>query len=161
MGWNTIDLPGARIATVDTVQQFNLGQTCKARNTTNGYIGEFVYMKGVTSCVVSAWVILNYDDGTVTLLVDTNVGGVAIAMSIVDAATKFGWFQIRGKAAGKLAASCADNAELYTTSTAGVVDDVVTGQFQVYGARCAETVTSAAIGEVEIHYPHVAGPDAG
>lgn len=160
MGWNTIDLPGARIATVDSVQQFNVGQTCKARNTTSGYIGEFVYMKGVASCVASAWVILNYDDGTVTLLVDTNVGGVGIAIGAVTAAL-WGWFQIRGKAAGKLAASCADNAELYTTATAGVVDDVVTGQFQVYGARCAETVTSAAIGEVELHYPHVAGPDAG
>jgi len=159
MSWNVIDLPGARIEEFDTTKVFNIGQTCKARNTANGYIGEFVYMQGVASCVVGAWACLNYDTGIVNLLIDTDVGGVGIAMSASVAST-FGWFQIRGKAAGSLAASCADNAELYTTSVAGVVDDALTGQFQVFGARCAETVTGAAVAEVEIHYPQVAGPDA-
>ncbi len=160
MPWHAIDLMGAKIETVDTAKEFNLGQTCKARHVTDGKIGEFQYMQGIASCSIADWVLLDYDSGTATLLVDTNVGGVGIAMSATIAST-FGWFQIRGKAQGKLAASCADNAELYTTATAGVVDDVVTGQFQVFGARCAETVTSAAIGEVEIHFPVVAGPDAG
>jgi len=75
-------------------------------------------------------------------------------------ASTFGWFQIRGKGSAKLAASCADNAQLYTTATAGVVDDATAGQYQIYGARAASTVTSAAAGEVELHYPQVAGPDA-
>jgi hypothetical protein len=159
MGWNTIDLPGAKIETVDDARVFGLGETCKARNTTTGYLGEFVYMQGVASNVVGAWVLLNYTDNVVSLLVDTDVGGVAVAMSVCEA-SEFGWFQIRGQAEAWLAASCADNAELYTTSTAGVVDDATSGEFQIWGARCAETVTSSAIGEVELHYPQVAGPDA-
>ena len=160
MGWNVLDVLGARIADTDSAPVFPMGSKCTARNTTTGYVGEFVYMKGVASCVVGAWVLLDYDSGAVTLLIDTNVGGVGIAMAVTTASL-YGWFQVRGKATGSLAASCADNAELYTTAVAGVVDDVVTGQFQIYGARCAETVTSAANGEVEIHYPNVAGPDAG
>lgn len=159
MAWNSIDLPGASIATVDSSQVFPLGTKCCARNTTSGYQGEFVYMQGVASCAAADWVLLNYDNGVVSLLGDTNVGGVGVAMAATVAST-FGWFQIRGKASANLAASCADNAELFTTATAGVVDDVKTGQFQVYGARAASAVTSAAAGEVELHYPTVAGPDA-
>jgi hypothetical protein len=116
-------------------------------------------MEGVASCVAGSWVLLNYTDNVVTLLPDAAAGGVAIAVSAVEAST-FGWFQTRGRAEGSLAASCADNAQLYTTSTAGTVDDATSGEFQIYGARCAETVTSAAVGQVEIHYPVVAGPDA-
>lgn len=160
MAWNSIDLPGAQIATVDASQVFNLGQTCKARDTSSGYLGEFIYMQGVASCAAGSWVLLNYDNGVVSLLGDTNIGGVGVAMAATVAST-FGWFQIRGKAEANLAASCADNAALYTTATAGAVDDVVTGQYQIWGARCAETVTSAAVGEVELHYPQVGPPDAG
>lgn len=157
--WNALNLPGASIDTVDTSQKFTLGQTCKARHITGDYEGEFVYMKGVASCVLGSWVLLNYDNHTLSLLIDTNVGGVGVAMGALVAST-FGWSQIRGKAQASLAASCADNAELYTTASGGVADDATTGQFQIYGARCAETITSAAVAEVEIHYPQVAGPDA-
>ena len=160
MAWNSTNLAGAKIATVDSSREFALGTCCSARNTTSGYSGDFMYMQGVASCAAADWVLLNYEDHVVSLLVDADVGGVGISMGAIIAST-FGWFQIKGKAQGKLAASCADNAQLYTTATAGVVDDVVTGQFQIYSARCAETVTSAATGEVEIHFPNVGGPDAG
>ena len=158
MAWNSTTLPGASIESVDSSRVFPLGTICEARNTTTGYVGEFVYMQGVASLVATDWVLLKYDNHVVSLLGDTNAGGVGVAMSAAEAST-FGWFQIRGKASAKLAASCADNAQLYTTATAGVVDDAASGQFQIYGARAAETVTSAAAGEVEIHYPQVAGPD--
>ena len=157
--WNATNLAGASIDTIDTSQKFTLGQTCCARQISGDYEGEFIYMKGVASCVLGSWVLLDYASDAITLLVDADVGGVGVAMGALAAST-FGWCQIRGAAEASLAASCADNAELYTTATAGTVDDVKTGQFQIYGARCAETVTSAAVGEVEIHYPQVAGPDA-
>jgi len=160
MGWKAIDLLGAQIETVDSAAVFNLGQTCKARNTANGYIGEFVYMQGVASAAAASWVLLNYDNSTVSLLVDADAGGVGLSMGAIIAST-FGWFQIRGKGSGILLASCADNAELFTTATAGSLDDTKTGQFQVYGARAASAPgSSAAAAEVEIHYPVVAGPDA-
>ena len=42
--------------------------------------------------------------------------GVAMAATV---ASTFGWFQIKGKGVGLLAASVADNAGLYTTAGAG------------------------------------------
>jgi len=158
MAWRTIDLPGAQIETVDAAAVFNLGQTCKGRDTTTGYIGEFMYAQGASSVAAGSWVLLNYTDNVVSLLGDTNIGPVGVAVSAVIAST-FGWFQTKGRAEANLAASCADNAALFTTSTAGAVDDATSGEFQIYGARCAETVTSAAVGEVEISDPQVGPPD--
>jgi hypothetical protein len=160
MAWRTIDLPGAQIEVVDSAAVFNLGQTCKGRSTSTGYIGEFMYAQGASSVAAGSWVLLNHTDNVVSLLVDVDTGPVGVSMAAVIAST-FGWFQTKGRAEANLAASCADNADLYTTATAGAVDDVVTGQYQIWGARCAETVTSAAVGEVEISDPVVAGPDAG
>lgn len=161
MAWLTNDLLGVTITQIDTAQVYPLGTRARARNNADstGWMGEFIYMKGVASTAAASWVLLNYDDYSTSLLADTNVGPVGVAMAATVAST-FGWFQTRGKASANLAASCADNAELYTTATAGTVDDVKTGQFQIYGARAASAVTSAAAGDVEIDNPVVAGPDA-
>lgn len=154
MGWNTLDLPGARIATVDSSMVFPLGTKCAARDTSNGYYGEFVYMKGAASVAAGNWCLLNYDNGTVSLLADNDIGGVGVAMGAIIAST-YGWFQIRGKAEAALAASCADNATLYTTSTAGVADDTATSMTEILGAKGAETISSAGNAEVELNYPTV------
>ena len=49
-------------------------------------------------------------------------GVVAVAQNSFVTAD-YGWFMIRGKAILLLAASCADDVPLYTTDTAGVLDD--------------------------------------
>jgi len=156
MVWNATDLMGVTIANVDTTQKFELGTKCTARNTSNGYVGEFVYMKGIGSCAAGSWALLNYDNYTISLMVDQDVGPVGVAMGATIAST-YGWFQVSGKASAKLAASCADNAKLYTTATPGTADDLATGQYQITGARCAQTITSAAAAEVEINHPVVGG----
>jgi len=154
MGWNATDLLGAPIATVDSSPVFNLGQKCEARNTSTGYIGEFVYMKGVASTATGLWCLLNYDNGTVSLLADGDIGGVGVAMGAI-VASKYGWFQVRGKGVGMLAASIADNAGLYI-SAAGVAIATASGKSEIQGARAAAASgSSAANTEVELHYPKV------
>lgn len=153
MGWNVLDLPGARIETVDLAPVFQLGLKCCARNTTTGFAGEFVYAKGVASVVAGSWCLINHDSGEVTLLADGDVGpaGVAMGATIEDT---YGWFQVKGKASAYLGANCADNAILYTTSTAGMADDTATSQSEIMGSRCAALVGGAsANGEVELDYP--------
>jgi hypothetical protein len=44
-------------------------------------------------------------------------------VSTLDATTKFGWLQIKGRAIGKCLTLFADNGVVYLTSTAGSVDD--------------------------------------
>jgi hypothetical protein len=155
MGWNTIDLPGAQIATVDSSKTFDLGTTCKARNTSTGYVGEFVYMQGVASNATGLFCQLDYDNHVVSLLADNAVGGVGVSMGAVIAST-FGWFQIRGKASGFLAASVADNAALFINA-AGIGQATASGKSEIIGARAAAASgSSAALTEVELHYPHCA-----
>jgi hypothetical protein len=159
MGWNATDIIGVNITGIDTVPAFPLGTKVTARNTTNGYAGEFVYMKGVASTATGLWALLNYDDGTTTLLADGQIGPAGVAMGATVAST-YGWYQVRGKASAMLAAGVADNAGLYI-SAAGVAIATASGKSEIIGARAAEAPgSSAAVVEVEINYP-VLGLSAG
>lgn len=154
MGWNATDLMGVTIANVDSSAAFPLGTKATARNTSTGYTGEFVYMKGIASNATGLWCLLNYDNGTVSLLADGDIGGVGISMGAI-VASKYGWFQVRGKGTGMLAASIADNAGLYI-SASGVAIATASGKSEIQGARAAAASgSSAANTEVEIHYPKV------
>lgn len=152
--WNAIDLLGARIDEVDSTKAFNLGQKCTARHLTGDYIGEFVYMQGVASNAEGLFCLLNYDNGVVSLLADGDIGGVGISRGAIIAST-FGWFQIRGKASGYLAASVADNAQLFI-SAGGIGQATASGKSEIINARAAAASgSSAGLTEVEINYPCV------
>ena len=155
--WNVTNLLGAQVDTVDSTQKFNLGERCHARHVTGDYIGEFVYMQGVGNNAIGLWVLLNYDDGIVSLLVDGDIGGVGISMSAAVAST-YGWFQTCGKGLGMLAAGVADNAALFIDA-GGVAQATATGKSEIIGARAAAASgSSAANTEVEIDHPVVGSP---
>jgi hypothetical protein len=141
------------IASVDTTQRHPLGSRVQATDPTLG-AGEFMYLKGVASNLLGAWSTINLDDGTTTLLVADAVGSVGVSMAVIDAATKYGWYQIYGKASALAAASFADNGSVYITATAGVVDDAVVDGDMVHNAKGASTIVSAGLAEFEIHYPY-------
>lgn len=146
MAWNAIDLMGAEIATVDSAAKFNLGQTCKARDTSTGYIGEFVYMQGVASNATGLWNQLNYGNHVVSLLADGAIGGVGVSMGAIIAST-FGWFQTKGKATAMVAAAVADNAALYI-SAAGVAIAATSNKSEIIGARTAAAADSSSAGNI-------------
>jgi hypothetical protein len=143
--------------TVDSSKAFALGTQIETQNATYGP-RTFIYMKGVASTVAGSWV--SYDELFATaLLVDGATGGVAVAMAAV-VASKYGWYQVAGYGIASLAASCADNAALFTTATGGVADDATAGQKLIHGAYSREAVTSAANGKVSLAWPHVGSADA-
>lgn len=159
MGWNTINLLGPDITKVYTTLDFALGTKCTARNTTTGYVGEFVFLKGVASTVATSWVLISYDDHSTSLLADNDIGPVGIAMAATVADT-YGWYQIRGKASGKLAASVNENVGLYATATAGTAGGTSSGKSEIIGACSAAASGAGGATEVEINYP-VCGLSAG
>lgn len=162
MAWNATDVIGVNFTTVDTTPVFPLGLKVTGRNTTDGYTGEFVYMKGVASTAAGNWALLNYDDGSTTRLVDGGIGPAGIAMAATVAST-YGWYQVRGKASGLLKAGVTDNAGLYAqaASSAGHAGATGSGLSEIIGARAAAASgSSAANTEVEINYP-VLGKSAG
>jgi hypothetical protein len=137
---------------VDTVLKQPLG--------TRGFDGagnEYIYLTGVVSTADGSWV--TYDEAHLTILAVANcVGSVAVAQAAIGASS-YGWYMIFGYDSGAkaiTAGGCAADKAIYTTSTAGSVDDVkVTGD-GIMGAisRVAESGSSGVIG-VQLNYPFV------
>jgi len=139
--------------------QVQLGTIIRAvdKASTDYGVGEFIYLKGVASTVVGSTVTYNADDFSTALAVADAVGPVAFAMS-ANVADQYGWYQISGKAVGKVLASFADNADCYLTATAGSIDDAdVAGDYirRCKGASAIDT-PSTGLAELEIARPEVA-----
>lgn len=141
------------IADTDTTQRHPLGTIVTADDPTYA-AGEFIYLKGVASTVVGSWVTYNMDDGSTTLLAANAIGPVAIAMSI-NVASQYGWYQIQGKAVGKVLAGFVDNGNVYATATAGSIDDAIVAGDRVKGAVGASAIDTPSTGlaEMEIARP--------
>lgn len=83
-------------------------------------------------------------EGTTTLLPSTEPAKVGIAQVAIPE-DSFGWvFVGPGTATCKVASSCAADVKLYTTATAGVVDDAATTLIQGLTLLTATTVAAAA-----------------
>ena len=147
------------IATADTTQNHPFGTIVTARDisTTTAYgEGEFIYVKGVASGALRAWVGYRSKTGLTTLAVADGNYPLGVMMSALDATTKFGWLQIKGRAVAKCLTAFADNGVVYLTATAGSVDDASVIGDVVHNAvgRNGGTVTVGDLaGEFEINRP--------
>lgn len=141
------------IADVSTTQLLPLGTRVQAFDTTYG-VGEFIYLVGVASTAVGSSVTYNQDDHTTALLAANAIGPVAFAMG-ANVASSYGWYQIFGKAVGKVLAGFADNANCYATATAGSMDDAVVAGDRVKNCKGASAIDTPSTGlaELEISYP--------
>jgi hypothetical protein len=147
------------IATADTTQNHPFGTIARAKDigSTAYGEGEFVYVKGVSSGALNAWAGYRAKAGLTTLAVADGSYHVGTMMSALDATTKFGWLQIKGRAIGKCLTAFADNGVVYLTGTAGSIDDASVIGDVVHGAvgRNGGTVTVGDLaGEFEINRPY-------
>lgn len=147
-----------RIATVSTTQNHAFGKIVRAKDvgaTAYGE-GEFLYVKGVASGALRAWVGYNTKSGTTTLAVADGNYPLGVMCSTLSATTKYGWIQIKGRAVASCKTAFADNGVCYLTSTAGSVDDASVIGDVVHNAvgRNGGTVTVGDLsGEFEINRP--------
>ena len=117
---------------------------------------EFIYLQGVGSTLANSWV--TFDEAHVSTLAVANAKGrVAIAGAAIDSTTKYGWYCIYGKFAGKALAAFADNGSVYLTATAGSVDDADVAGDAVLGAwgRSALDTPSTGLAYFELNWPMV------
>jgi hypothetical protein len=138
--WQVLEPVGiADLTNVDTTAAWPLGTRCRARDkgTTDYGPGEFIYLQGVSSTARGSVVLITDTYGT-SLLQARDKGAVAVALAAVDATTKYGWYQIRGKAV-VACDTVAANAACYIDGTAGRVDDAAVAGDQIIGMR---TVTA-------------------
>lgn len=136
----------SKIGSIDTEQRCALGTIVQAVDPTYGG-GEFIYLKGVASTVAGSWVTYNNEDGTTALLAANAIGPVAVATAATDAATKYGWYQIRGLA-NAVSADVADSGKVYIDTASGRADDAVVVGDRITGAKWAsadDTATGKAL----------------
>lgn len=130
----------------------SLGDVVKAKDPTYGQ-GEFIFLKGSANIVAGS--LCYYSDNasadsaklTTTSGVVDGGSPLCVAMAAVDAVTKYGWFQIVGKAVVLKTATKIDPAstfKVYLSATAGRVMPTSVAGRQVIGARfqAAATVTT-------------------
>jgi len=142
---------------VDATQKYVLG-TVVAGTDSLGNFAEYIYLKGVASTIVGSVVV--YDEAALTALLTVNggaagVGPVAVALAIVDAATKFGWYAITGTFPTDVVANCADNAKMGRETTDGKVGDGFAAGDQIVGLISRAATTAAAVVNCQYTRPFV------
>lgn len=155
LGMPPITDHGGAATTAGLKRPWKLGDIQRAVDPTYG-AGEFIYLKGLDNTVLGSVVTYNADDWSTTLAVADGIGPVAIAMSACVTG-EYGWYQISGKAIGKVLSGFADNANCYLTSTAGSVDDTVVAGDYISGMKGASAIgtPSTGLAELEIQRPFV------
>jgi hypothetical protein len=116
------------IADTSTTQKHPLGTIVRAKDPTYGE-GEFIYLLGVASTTVGAFVTYNVGTGYQTALATSAVGvsnPMAVAMS-ANVASQYGWYQISGLAIG---------------STAGAASFAATAPFAVASGEMIAAATT-------------------
>jgi hypothetical protein len=154
---NSLVIPQA-IDETSTTQLLPLGTRVRAYDVASTAYGEgeFIYLKGVASTVLGSIVTYAQDDGSTALLVANAIDPVAVSMSD-NVASSYGWYQIFGKAVGKVLTGFLDNANCYATATAGSIDDAVVAGDRVKCMKGASAINTPATGlaELDIQYPYM------
>lgn len=142
------------ITEVSTTQRHALGKEIRAVDPDRGE-GTFVYLPGAASTVVGSWVTILRDTPSTVLLAADAIGPVGVAMS-ANVASRYGWYQIRGKASALTLASFLDNGRAYATATPGSVDDTVVDGDLVHNALGAsDTNATTLLADFEIDRPYM------
>jgi len=139
-----VGMPAIDVITEEQSPVVALGQIVDAYDPDLGF-GEFIYLKGIDSTVLGSAVTFNRSDCSTTLSVAGIIGPMAFAMGETVTGT-FGWYQITGKAVGKVLAGFADNANCYLTATAGSLDDADVAGDYVYKCKGASAIGTPAAG---------------
>lgn len=151
-----------------TTSEFHLGAVGGYDHPTYGY-QEYVYGKA-GSIVPIGGAAVNIADGTVVggewvALTQSNDGPgestnspVGFAQTVAFADNEYGWFLVRGTGGVLVYSSAAIGTRLYTTATAGYLEDVSTTAISVVGVTL--TIVQAAASGVNVSarvsYPYVA-----
>lgn len=159
--WNILEqYPGYQpIEDTSTVQNHPIGARVKALHATYGE-GEFIYCKGVANTVVGDACTITVNTGATVRALAASRGLVGVAMSI-NVANQYGWYQIFGTGVVK-AGTVANNGQVFSTATAGTVDDAVVAGSMITGAilRSADGTPAAGFALVSLIYPSLNGVPA-
>jgi hypothetical protein len=156
MAISTSNIAGVALGATDTTAQFATGTTV---NLNDG--GQAVYVQAASTVSTYAAVAV-LSNNTVVPVTTTNAATskrIGFAQTSI-ASGSYGWVQTGGVPVVNLAASCLPNVPLFTTATAGVLDDATVsgnGVGLVVGIVATATASGATAITCVAGYPHVSG----
>lgn len=123
-----------------------------------GGAAEFIYLQGCPATIVGS--VVTFDHlGQTTLIVADASGPVAVAMGIVDAITKYGWYCIKGvvpvDVVANSAAAVAGGKNPGFETTAGKVGDGRAAGDEIHNFFQRVATTTAALALCQIDHPYV------
>lgn len=141
------------LSDVDTTARHAMGTRVIGQDAL-GNSAEYIYLTGVASTIVGS--VVTFDElGITTLIVINAKGPVAVAMGIVDAATKFGWYCIQGTVPTDVVANSADNSMVGRETTDGKVGDGRAAGDQIANMFQRAATTAAAVVNCQLDHPFV------
>ena len=157
MAISTSNLAGVALGYTDTTAQFKVGTTV---NLDDG--GQAVYVQAASSVAQYDAVSVRGDNTVVPITTTNSANSKVVGFAQVSiASASYGWVQIGGKPVVKLAASCLPAVPLYTTATAGTLDDAVVSGGLVAGIVALSSASGATALTCVAGYPHVLSGSAG
>lgn len=128
---------------VSTTEDIQVGTVVK---TNDG--GEAIYVQAASAIAQYNMVVLAVDNtvvnATTAAVTDATGTGKEVAWAQTSIASgSYGWVQKSGRPLGKVAANCADRVILFTTATAGVLDDATVSAAYVAGVVSKTTISNA------------------
>jgi hypothetical protein len=141
------------IGDIHTTARHDFGTVVEGVDAVGGF-AEFIYLKGVGSTIVGSPV--TYDELGVTALLAANAKGpVAVALAIMDATTKFGWYAITGTHPVDTVANSADNSTVGRETTNGKVGDNRAAGDEINNWVQRAATTAAAVVNHQFNRPFV------
>ena len=154
---STSNLLGVSLGYTDNSAQFNVGTTV---NLDDG--GQAVYVQASSDVAQYSAVSVRFDNTVVPITTTNSANSKVVGFAQASIASAYyGWVQIGGKPVVKLAASCLPAVPLYTTATAGTLDDAPVSGGLVAGIVALTTASGATALTCVAGYPHVLSGVAG
>jgi hypothetical protein len=144
IGTNLSDVSYATATSTLPVLGGGRGFTVGARIT--DYNGkEYVFVQA--NSAVSAYNIASLDSGTgVITALQTSTSAASEALAVPQfafASGDYGWAQVYGACKVKVLGACAKSVTLYSTATAGSLDDATASNYEIRGVQILSTNPSA------------------
>ena len=151
MSISVSNMIGVSLDYTDTSPSFALGTTV---NLSDG--GQAVYVRAASTVATYAAVSVLVDNTVVPLTTTNSAGSKAVGFAQTSIASAYyGWVQLGGKPRVSVLVGCQPNVPLFTTSTAGSLDDATVTAGLVAGLVATTSAASASAVTCIAGYPHV------
>lgn len=158
MPTSTSGVIGVNLTRYDSTPQLNPGTIV---NLDDG--GQAMYVKASTSALSTYAAVAITQNGIATMLTTTNgatTPRVGFAQTSI-ATSNYGWVQLGGQMRVNVAANCASSVPLFTTSTAGVLDDATVTAGYIMGLVSQQSISNATavtcLGAAQVHVGRYGG----